>query len=563
MKFQYFQWPKDKKKIVKYYKSVDKSKIIDKMKYILPSAINKDYINAAEKIIRDDIYMIPPYGSTSYPKSINWTEDPKNTRSFMRLLHGHFFINDLVAAYKKSKKVEYLLKGFEIIKDWILNNPYNNPAHKMAWHDETTASRLMTWISFFNEARKLLNDNESELFLKSIFLHVKLLSSSNFYSKNTNHGMFQDQALIIYSDYFWEFNNSKNINKLACSRMKEYFDFIFSSEGIHLEHSPKYHQMIAQYLKKYGDYLNSVNSPFSKELINLYNKASKFATYIIKPDGYLPQIGDTDRLRARSGIWINNPYYRYAVTKGREGRVPLENDKVFPKSGYAIFRDDWQKKEKGVYILFIAAYHVAYHKHCDDLSLWIYSNGDIIRESGPNGFDYKNKFTRYTYSSFSHNTLIVDNKSLPRTDGKYKSVRLTEYKVDKNISRVTGINERFEGVKHIRTVEYFKDTKNITITDNIKSEKEHEYKLLWNLADDIKPVIKGTKILLYRGKVLVMRVSIETNTKFSIRTIRGQVKPFVLGWICEKFCQQKPTSALIIGFTGRNVSIKTKFTIMN
>jgi len=562
MKSQYFQWPKDKKRIIKYYKSVDKNKIIDKMKDILPSPENKDYIYVADKIIREDIYILPPYGSTSYPNSINWAENPKNTRSFMRLVHGHFFINDLVAAYKESKNVEYLFKGFKIIKDWILKNPYNNPEHKVAWHDETTASRLIIWISFFHEVRKLLNDNEVELFMKSILEHVRLLSSPNFYSKNTNHGMFQDYALIIYSDYFRELNNSKDLNNLACSRLKEYFEFIFFSEGVHLEHSPKYHQVIAEYLKRYGNYFNSLNNPFGNELINIYKKTSKFSTYIIKPDGYLPQIGDTDKLRARLILWKNDPYYEYSVTKGRSGIVPLETDMVFQKSGYAIFRDDWEKKEHGTYILFSAAYHTAYHKHCDDLSLWIYANGDIIRESGPNGYDYKNKFTRYTYSSFSHNTLIVDNQSLPRVDGKHECVRIINYKIHENISMVTGINERFKDVKQTRKVEYFKNTKNIIITDNIKSQNEHEYKLLWNLAQDIKPIIEGSKILLYRGDVLVMIVSIESDVNFSIKSIRGQVKPYVLGWICEKFCEQKATSVLVVGFQGKNVSLKTRFTII-
>lgn len=32
--------------------------------------------------------------------------------------------------------------------------------------------------------------------------------------------------------------------------------------------------------------------------------------------------------------------YLYVVTKGKKGKAPTEDDKVFPKSGYAIFRND-------------------------------------------------------------------------------------------------------------------------------------------------------------------------------------------------------------------------------
>lgn len=149
--------------------------------------------------------------------------------------------------------------------------------------------------------------------------------------------------------------------------------------------------------------------------------------------------------------------YLYVVTKGKKGKAPTEDDKVFPKSGYAIFRNDWSKEEKATYVLFTAAYHVDYHKHSDDLNLYIYSNGEIITEAGPNGYNYKDPFTEYAYSSFAHNTLIVDGKGLPRTDRQYEKVYLSDYEINKDKVEATGINLRYTGVEHSRTVSYMKD----------------------------------------------------------------------------------------------------------
>lgn len=560
-----YRWPDHREDVLEFYQKFDSSICMNNIDELLPWPLNKDYLTAAKNIINNGLYSIPPYGVMNFGNTIDWGDDSTEKRSFMRLLHGHFLIIDLAQAFKHTANSAYIHKGYEIIEDWILKNPFKNPANAMAWHDETTARRLINWIAFFDVSRRILSKEEIAFLFESIEAHAELLSDDNFYSKNTNHGMFQDQALIVYSDYFFCIEGSKNYKLFACSRLKQYLDFIFSKEGVHLEHSPSYHVLIAHSLLDYINYFKNQNDSLQNYLLTKYNQAAKFATHIIKPNGFLPQIGDTQMMKPSNKLWTDDMGYLYAVTKGKEGAAPDETDIVFPDAGYAIFRDSWAKNEYGTYVLFVAAYHTDYHKHSDDLSLWIYARGiDIVVESGPYGYNYKDKFTQYSYSYFAHNVLIVDNNGLPRVDGKFHATKIVGYVITADRCSVTGINERYTDVKHTRTIEYLKSNQDIKVTDEISSNALHEYKLLWHLAPDIEAFINGqSKVALYRKDTLVMEMVVNGNVEISLSKVKGQTDPYVLGWYCKKFEQIEPINTLILGFKGKDVTVTANFIISN
>ncbi|MFQ8600385.1 MAG: heparinase II/III family protein [Oscillospiraceae bacterium] len=110
-----------------------------------------------------------------------------------------------------------------------------------------------------------------------------------------------------------------------------------------------------------------------------------------------------------------------------------------------------------------AAYHTKYHKHCDDLSILVHKGGDILVEAGCNGFDYKDPMTRYSYSCFAHNTLVVDDASLPRVDGKYDCVYIEDGSTGDEASFVSAVNKRYHDTIHKRRADYY--GKDYTIVD--------------------------------------------------------------------------------------------------
>ena len=56
---------------------------------VLPRSRNKDYLKAAEFILKRNSYTLPPFGVIKYSRSIDWEDN--RSRSYLRLIHGHTF----------------------------------------------------------------------------------------------------------------------------------------------------------------------------------------------------------------------------------------------------------------------------------------------------------------------------------------------------------------------------------------------------------------------------------------------------------------------------------------
>ncbi|OAS88213.1 MULTISPECIES: heparinase II/III domain-containing protein [Metabacillus] len=538
---------------------------LDQLKTIiaaLPGSRNKDYMKSADNIIKNNFYTLPPFGVVKYKSLIDWNDN--RSRSYERLIHGHTFLGCLVDAYLETNNQFYLDKGLTLISDWISKHNYEHQKDTMAFHDETTAMRLQYFLKFYILARTNIPKDEQKLLEKVIWEHAALLSDNDFHSTNTNHGMFQDIALLQFATYFKgeQLKTCTNYIDLAVKRLKEYFTNIFTVDGVHKEHSPSYHMLVATNLRRLISWIEEIDSTISSEFNSIYKKAEDFAIYIIRPDGFLPPICDTEPKPVRSSSYkslYSSKEFLYSVNAGEKGLAPIENDKVFQEAGYAIFRDDWKKKKESSYVLFAAAYNADYHKHSDDLNVYIYRNGEIITEAGPNGYNYKDPFTKYAYSSFAHNTLVVDGKGLPRTDGKYDKVFMSDYKVSESESEATGVNLRFTGIEHKRNVKYNKKDQVVTVNDVILSEKKHEYKLLWHVASDIQVHVRDRFIELFRSNNKVMEIEFSTHAPINVKTVNGQENPNLLGWSFPKMEDKRPLTTIEVDLSGSDVDCTTYF----
>lgn len=517
---------------------------------------NKRYMKEANELLEKNVIKVQGI-KTRCDNGVLWKGN--ESRSYYRLLHGHKFLESLVWAYNSSQELKYLEKGMEIIKDWIKCKDKGS----MAYHDDATAVRLEYYLFFYIWSRNTLPRLDIKLLEQEMWKTADLLASVDFHSTGTNHGMYQDVSLLLHSLYFYEERNcAEKYVSLAVKRLRHYFEIIFTKEGVHKEHSPAYHFWILDSMRKTLPWIKEFNLTSMTKLEEIMCFSKDYSTHIFYPNGTLPPLCDS--------MWIKLPEayhslysdecFLYARTGGKEGKSPLENDKVFMDSGYAIFRDDWSKKENATYILFTAAYHVGYHKHSDDLNLFIYRSGEIITESGPNGYDYKDPFTEYAYSSFAHNTLLVDGMGLVRSDKQYDKVKMINYKIGEEYSKATGINKRYKGVVHKREVSYYKNDDYICVVDDISSDKNHEYTLLWHMGADIHIQSYDGIIELFRDATKIMEIEILTDSFAKLSVCKGQIKPIVQGWkFIKKVKQESGTISFKIMSTKKTEIVKTIF----
>ncbi|MCC3282475.1 heparinase II/III domain-containing protein [Arthrobacter caoxuetaonis] len=518
----------------------------------------------AEKFLNSGIIGSESFPDVAIEKTGIWSTT--GARSHDRYLHGFIFLNDWFGTILSDADTRRAAcsAALELVKSWSRINYDPASTAGMAYHDETTAQRLINLLrldTFLAGA----DPDESNEFLRPLLDQTAfLLTNPTFHATGNNHGMFQDLALAYYSILAeWApLQDRDEYLSLALNRLKEYFSSCFTSEGVHTENTPTYHVMVARYLSVVQRLAEAAEHEGAAYYRSLLSKTEIYATHALMPNGLYPPISDTTQRRVdNAGVLgvFSSPEFLYAASSGKKGLAPEERTLVLPDSGYAIYRSAWGDVN-AAYLFFSAAYNADYHKHSDDLSIYLRSgNIDLLTESGPYSYDYKDPFSRYAYSQFSHNSLIVDDKSLPRTDNKADSVTLSVKEQTSNRVSVEGTNARYEDTRHVRRVEIddSSGTPRINLTDRINSSEPHEYKLLWHLGADVRPVVHGQGFELFYKNKKVMDLAFSADVPTEITVHKGRTKPRPMGWQFPKFGEAVATHTISIAFRGTDAEIGT------
>lgn len=497
----------------------------------------------------------------------NWSDDSDRTK--LRYFHGLIFLQGWASLIESEGNTPWLHRVERLIRNWKNEYPVAEATQPgMAYHDETTAQRLNQLLTFASISN-LEDDAELLAFFRSLCDEtVAILLDDDFHSGLNNHGMFQDISLRNYAVMaFWADPKTRDIAmKTSCVRLREYFLHAFTSEGVHVENTPTYHLMVARSLKSHIEILEALESP-DPELEALYDSASEYAVQITMPNGTFPPISDTTKQSLSNGArnTFSEEFY-YAATAGKNGTKPLKTKAVFEESGYAVYRSDWDNKES-TYVLLQAAYNNDYHKHSDDLSLLIYGKGqEIITDPGPYSYNYRDSFSRYAYSQFAHNNIIVDGKSTPRTDKKSESVKILSKDIGDSKFEVHAETGRLEGVKHQRQVSVSGDLRceTISVKDRLVTTSAHKYTQHWNLAPGLEVVLHGNGFEVFDGDVKLLDAYIETTTPIDLRVHSGQLRPNVLGWNFPSFGEKVPANVVQVRYSSRDdIEVETRFEMKN
>lgn len=491
----------------------------------------------------------------------------ENDRSFGRQAHGFIAATDWRGAHKvlpDADRRKLVSRVQEMLNTWKSTSTSNSGSRPtMAFHDETTAQRALNLISFRHVYGADLDEECDNLLRAIIEQDLELLTSEDFYAGVNNHGMFQDIALLVASELYDHAIRPDAMRSQAFTRLYEYFSTCYTSDGIHVENNPTYHVMISRYLSQVVTYaeLRAAGKEFAK-LSSVLSAAEEYAAHAVTPRGMFPPISDTAvrQLDTKSEASVfPGELYRGAITLGREGVVPQERSYIAENTGYAIHRSDWGDP-KASYIYFSAAYNADYHKHSDELSLYVMNDGvELIREAGPFGYDRKNPKTGYGFSSQAHNTLLVDGRGLPRTDAKKDLTTLENVNSSPTTLHVRGRTGRYSGVSWTRelVVEDSGAQAPVIVKDSVRSSAEHNYQILWHFGPDITVLARSAaaELFLSDGRK-VGELTWSGSAATSVRLTRGQSTPEVQGWAFPRMGESVPATVLTVSFSAADIDVE-------
>ena len=351
-------------------------------------------------------------------------------------------------------------------------------------------------------------------------------------------------------------------------------DYVYTPDGIHKEHSPFYARDTLIDMIILQELTCDISPDFSEKMKSKIVNAQEFLIQLIKPSKGWPSIGDSSiKLPDCDFALGNNLKYQYIKTDKKSGEKP-QDDIVFQDGGYGIFRSSWEDlPEEATWMLFMAATFSSTHKHGDDLSFLLYHKGDLFVEGGKRDYNYLEEETKWTYSSYAHNVLLVNGEGYPVKYGAngFQSIypealetHIVDFDLSGNTKSVTGVQKRYENIEQRRTMEYDKENEVVLIKDDLEATESFEGTLLFHVAEGVKveEAEKGWK--LYRNDELVAVVEVESTKDIELKSVVGEEGEYpYCTWIFNGYSEPKYGSLLIVNFNGEAGEnlIKTNITL--
>lgn len=379
-------------------------------------------LRAGRELIEESIYRFRAFPPVTIDLFADWTANPVSNRSWQWHSASFNFMPWLLALHAQTgdqRAIDHAARGIE---SWYRQYVAADSDYEFAWHDHATANRLMAVLSLLCH----LEDHPARFDLEAIlpaFLvaHGDRLCLEEMYSRHTNHGIDQSRALLLLTLCAPWLEPADRWREVAISRLEDELGHAFAADGAHVENSPGYHQFVSNLftdiLITLGD---ALDSGFRERVQSTLAQAAGFMSWIVRPDGWLPPIGDTECKPAINVYHtlvgtLEHARLQWVCSKGREGQRPEGWARIFPDAGYFIARSDWENEDglpgDARHLVFRCGRKSGYHRHDDDLSLTLWWGSDWLLDAGAYAYVEEHPVRRYLRSKWGHNVVVVDDGS--------------------------------------------------------------------------------------------------------------------------------------------------------
>lgn len=551
------------------------------VKKIEQMVTNSSNTSLGEKLVTAKKLELAPFAAVKFTGWENWEKDPLNNRSWQWRLNWLSFLPYLLAYHQKTNNDEILNSGNKAIESWLnayLETDTEYP-FEFIWHDHATALRAEQLVLFAyyckDNAPEWAAQNAAFLTYleKALIVHAEWLSKDSFYSEHTNHGLEQARILLLLGTVF-EGMQAEEWQQIAIQRISSELQFAFTSEGVHVENSPAYHIFVFKvFLGIIKDYPDEVLGNLASQFSQFSAKALNFITHILRPDGLLPPIGDTEQLptsdayKEMFGSIIEYQHFLYAISQGKQGVKPDQLNVVYPKSGYAVFRDCWPASNK-----YRQAFHAIvkvgcssrYHHQQDEGHVSVYAGGeDWLIDSGLYNYINKDPIRKYMRGRPGHNVPIISNASYDKEfEHRLSAWHVIDYSEREILPHVAMQLEVLRPVAQTRRVCFSSFDKQLTIADHFVSEdnQPRNFTLQWHIPKNKKVTVNGNQITVASANGQELIIEIDGPKPDNISVAKGVKQDKVISCISYKANHYEPSQVIKVTYTEyAELAIKTCF----
>jgi hypothetical protein len=440
---------------------------------------------------------------------VDWTQDPIGSRSWRYHLHTLQCLAPLLSAWRRHGDRSALEQALAIGVDWVRSNGRGAEGiSEFAWYDMAVGIRagILAYLIRAAALEQLLDEATAAESVRSVIDHGVFLAADENYASGHNHGLFQDEGLLLLSERLPFIGEAAGWQETAARRLLDTLAKTVSSrDGVHLEHSPAYHFVILNMVRR----LTGRPALSGGALHDLLRRLEETAAWLVAPDGTLPEVGDTDP--------VSVPAWAAEAAAGVRGM------RTFMDTGYAAVR------RGGSYLLVSAGYHSHGHKHADELSFVLHENGvRIVGDTGRYGYYENEPGRQHARSSSAHNVLLVDGDFTWRGNPSYGSA-LVWARAEGEWYAVEGTNPLIEPEARHRRLFLYRPSSVLLIVDEVESNepRTHTRLLHFGASVELRPGVKAIELAApgVRGHLTEW-----SSTETAWRIAEGQIEPRMQGW---------------------------------
>ncbi len=523
--------------------------------------------------------------STRPDGGIDWHDTgPYNDDEFAWNLNRHYFLVNLLEAWRETGNEIYPIKFNELIIDWVVSNaPVDTMTQSAAWRELETGRRLpASWSKAFYGFQKAeaFSPAARILMLASIVDHANYLT--RFYKKHHNKATTALYGLASAACFWPEFKDKDFWLERATEGMVDEIEHQIYPDNMQIELTSSYYISVAERFDAFADMIEFCDKELPDGFRSKVEGMFDYMVYSSAPTGHAVMNNDSDATDNRKDLMhfaekYDRDDWKYILTSGESGSYPERNSSdIYPWGGQLISRNSWE--EDAHWSVFDIGPWGRAHQHHDALNLVVSAYGqDLLVDPGRFTYNINLRAGGAMWRSFfvgsaAHNVILFDGKG--QNPGKLiaeEPVRKDDYLISRkfDFARGTfdhgfaldgwadevstrGLNdlplETTAYPRHTRNVIYLKDRFWLVI-DHIEVEESHLAEVLWHFHPECQLAVTDQGV----SGVNVDRANLEIqavgNLDWEVKLSRGDTLPKIQGWYGPSMKVKEPATTSIFSTT--------------